>query len=430
MRKMQESTNYSFTCRVCKAPVAVGPEHRSHQFWIARCPQCGLTVEQRLPAIQKKIIYLDQFVLSNILAGKQDRWNNVYKQLQLLSYLQVIACPYSEIHQDESVVAEYSRDSLKKLYRHLSDGLKFASVDWIEHVQLRRSLNQFLGVDEEADNNGYEEFCNQDPNRWTLDMQVYADFPTNQYSVDCINARKKVIQMSLETEAEQWRKKEGHTYEADVRREAVEHGRLMLSVYHELDGERQKLESELSPELAAIYHHFTGGNVFNPEIPPSNKPYARIIHYLGCEVLKIRPNETDPIAIVEQFLASEQATKDTPYLAIMSRLRARIIQQARNPRGARKPKASDDNDIALISHFAPYCDAMVVDNHFRAVATQAGVARDFDVRFFSPKCLSSFAEYLDDCLQTISQPHRRAIKQVIPNVSMLPFLATEPVALS
>ena len=423
METMKKSATHTFACRNCKAPVTVGPEHRNYQFWIAPCPQCGLRVEERLPAIQKKIIYLDQFVLSNIIAQKQKRWEQIYNRLRLLSYLQVVACPYSEIHQDESLVAEHTRDDLKVLYRELSDGLGFQSTNWIEQVQLRRSIRRFLEQPCD-DNDRYTEAFKADPNRWTLDSQVYADFPTNQHFVDRMNVRKELLQDALDAEVEEWRKENGRKLDQDAKREAVELGCSMMSVYREFDEDQQRLESMMPNGLSDVYRHFTGGGQFNPDVPPSTKPFALLVHMLAGQVHKARPDEADPVAVVEHFLASDETIKNTPFLSIMSRLRAGIIGQARNPKGARSPKASDENDIAFIAHFAPYCDAMLVDNHFRGLSAQTGVERDHGVAIFSPKTLDAFTDYLDDLLNNIPQQQRLAIKQVIPGVSMFPFLAT------
>lgn len=423
METIQKGATHTFACRSCKSPIEVGPEHRTYQFWTARCPNCGLQVEERLPAIQKKIIYLDQFVLSNIIAGKQERWEQIYNRLRLLSYLQVVACPYSEIHQDESLVAEHTRDDLKALYRKMSDGLSFQSTDWIQQVQLRRSIRQFL--EQPCDDDGrYSDCFKADPNRWTLDSQVYADFSTNRHFVDRMNLRKELLQDALDTEAEEWRKENGRKLEQDAKREAVELGRSMMSVYREFDEDQQRLESMMPDGLSDVYRHFTGGGKFNPDIPPSTKPFALLVHMLAGEVHKARPGEADPVAVVEHFLASDEAIKNTPFLSIMSRLRAGIIGQVRNPKGARSPKASDENDIAFIAHFAPYCDAMIVDNHFRGLASQVGVERDHGVAIYSPKTLDAFIIYLDELLHTIPHKQRLAITHVIPGVSRFPFLST------
>lgn len=142
----QNDGTFTFACRHCKSQIRVGPQHRTYQFFTARCGNCGLRVEHELPSIRKKIIYLDQFLLSNILAKKEDRWQEVHKRLQWLIYLQVVACPYSDIHHDESLVAEHSHSQLKDLcqgleyyFYHYTSIRKHTSLDRQTPAEVYRS---------------------------------------------------------------------------------------------------------------------------------------------------------------------------------------------------------------------------------------------------------------------------------------------------
>lgn len=425
MESVKPEITHTFTCRVCKLPVSVGPNHRSCQFWVAHCENCGVLVKERLPAITKKIIYLDQFVLSHILAEKEQRWQQVYERLRLLNYLQVIVCPYSEIHEDESLAAEQSRAELKELYRELSHGVRFASIDSIQQTQLLRSLQKFL--DQKEDERRYSDFCDEDPNRWELDSQVYADFPTSPHSVSGLQGDKEHLQQVLDTEAELWRQEDGRKFKDDARREALEYGRALMTVYRELDEDHRQVQSMLPEALADVYRQCTGAGRFDPNIPPSTKPGALLVHEMVCEVRKVRPDETDPAAIVEEFLCSDEVIERTPFLVILSRLWAGVTVDSRNPTGQRNPDASDQNDIRCIAHFAQYCDAMVVDNYFRGLATQGNVrvGKDFKVELFSPWSLRKFEDYLDELLHNMPQDHRMAVKKVMPHLSQLPILDTD-----
>lgn len=427
MESVKPEATHTLTCRVCKSPVGVGPTNRSYQYWIARCENCGLRVEESLPPIKKKIIYLDQFVLSHILADKDPRWQQVYKRLQLLSYLHVIVCPFSEIHIAESLVAVHSRDKLKELYRELSHGVRFAFIDSIEQAQLHRTLGRFL-FDQYEEEINYTEFCNKDPNRWELDLQVYADFPIKSDHVASLQARKEQLQQALDSEAESWRLDE-RKFKDDARREALKYVRSLMSDYHEFDAVEQQLESMLPEPLANVYRQSTRAGKFDPYRPPSTKPGAMLVHSMVCRVHRARPDELNPVSIVEDFLLSDHAINQTPFLAIMSRLWAGVAAHSRNPTGQRDPMANDKNDILSIAHFAWYCDAMVVDNYFRGLATQGniGIEKDFRVKLFSPKTLPQFIEFLDELLHNIPQDHRLAIKKVMPHLAQSPILNTDQV---
>src|SRR5579859_3877723 len=101
------------TCPSCGHPdygvlsACVGPDnvHR-------RCRQCWRTDVLPLPPIQKKIIYLDQFAISNLMLvrAKTEKpvlqfWHKLYEKLLHLSRLQLIVCPASAAHPLESTLA-------------------------------------------------------------------------------------------------------------------------------------------------------------------------------------------------------------------------------------------------------------------------------------------------------------------------------------
>lgn len=429
MDQYQQDGTFTFGCRRCKSPIAVGPQHRSYQFYLVRCGNCGLRVEHRLPAIRKKIIYLDQNVLSHILSGRDQRWQEVYQRLKWLTYLQVVTCPFSDIHREESLLADHSRDQLKSLYRELSDGNEFLSPFDIEQNQLLRSIRCYLGQQSDKpskeDERYYREFCEKDPNCWTLDDRVYADFPTDLQAVAQMQQRKNEFQSDLAAVANNWKDEDGRRFGEDVEREALAYGRSMMEIYRELADASKKLEAMMPNEIAHVYRQCRGGDKFDPNTPPGLQPGVRLVHWLAREVYMARPEEPDPASVVEEFFQSGDAKK-TPFNDISSHLWAGVAQQARI-KTPRLPDGNDKNDISAISHYAPYCDAMIVDNFFRGLASQKNidVAGRFGVKLFSARTLPAFIAYLDDLLANIPLNHRKAVKAVIPHVSRLPILKSD-----
>lgn len=199
----------------------------------------------------------------------------------------------------------------------------------------------------------------------------------------------------------------------------------MMEIYRELADTGKKLEATMPAESAAVYRQCTGGGKFDPNTPPGVQPGVRLVHWLAREVYMARPDEADPASVVEVFFQSDDA-KNTAFNDIASHLWAGVAQQTRT-KSPRLPDGNDKNDISAISHYAPYCDAMIVDNFFRGLASQGhiDVPGRFDVKLFSARTLPAFIAYLDDLLTNISLDHRKAVKAVIPHVSRLPMLNTD-----
>lgn len=98
------------------------------------CIKCGHEKGFSFPSIKKKIIYLDQFVISNLIKLldkshpshariKADSfWTDLFTKLELASKSQAIVCPDSFYHKDESLVGSIDFKLMKRLYEHFSSG--------------------------------------------------------------------------------------------------------------------------------------------------------------------------------------------------------------------------------------------------------------------------------------------------------------------
>jgi hypothetical protein len=112
-----------------------------------RCRDCWHKQFYHLPELRKRIIYLDQFVVSNLMKlenpevngheriVKEPFWVELRDLLFQLRELQMICCPDSESHQTESRIAQYDKE-LKKTYEALSGGIKFERFNGIKSQQI------------------------------------------------------------------------------------------------------------------------------------------------------------------------------------------------------------------------------------------------------------------------------------------------------
>jgi hypothetical protein len=93
-----------------------------------RCRECFYPkgdepyVRYPLPKLKKKIIYIDQFAISNMMKALNPEtkaykkgtikkfWLTLFEKLDKLSKLQLIVCPYSESHRYESLAAPFYND--------------------------------------------------------------------------------------------------------------------------------------------------------------------------------------------------------------------------------------------------------------------------------------------------------------------------------
>src|SRR5277367_5633765 len=101
-----------------------------------RCRECFHRADFPLPALKKKIVYIDQFAFSNIMkvldpnvkgherATADPFWRRLFETLSVVCHIQMVACPDSREHQHESLTSPFYK-ALKTTYEHFSGGVSF-----------------------------------------------------------------------------------------------------------------------------------------------------------------------------------------------------------------------------------------------------------------------------------------------------------------
>ena len=361
-----------------------------------RCSACGQDEFQPLPPFPKKVVYLDQCAISSIVKAKDPFWVQLNDRLKLLIDLQLIACPYSRCHREESMLSERWRDKLQVLYKKLAGEDRFCSPDKIEFTQLRRALLSYLGHPEPArETDRWKDYCAEDPHRFAGDMLVYCHFSANEAVVSSVRQRKRAIHAELEDASDYW-KKNPQGFKDSVAKEQSDYGRNLIKAYRQLTAAQTAIENMLSGELLEAYRSVVRPGKFDPRTSPGTQPGIELVHSLACEVLHLQRDEADPLDAVDKFFKSEQV-RSVPFLDIQSSPVATIAQQTQSITKSRKPKPSDWYDVQAISCYAPYCDVMFLDNEFRILATQGNVdvPGRYGVRLFSEANREAFRAYLD-----------------------------------
>src|SRR5690606_11951664 len=114
----------------------------NRRSYVRRCNKCMHSESYKLPDIEKKVIYLDQMAISNMMnsirpstdpkiqAKINSNWRTMFEKLDRLVKLQLIICPHSSVHEDESIVTPVFKD-LKQMYEHLGNGTEFYDIGTI-----------------------------------------------------------------------------------------------------------------------------------------------------------------------------------------------------------------------------------------------------------------------------------------------------------
>lgn len=351
-----------------------------------RCKKCGHTEVKNLPPITKKIIYIDQFALSKMVKNKDEPfWAELHDRLTRLSANEIITCPYSPIHIEESEYDYKLRDALKAMYRRIAGDDQFRRPQDVEQRQLARSLRAYIGCTKSKPTYiRIDDAFEKSPHRWSEVLNIYADMGYSEELIDGLRRDKESAHSSMQSLCDRWR---ASPVEFDAQVEA---------------------EAAAFQTHVAAYRQLSGGNL-NNFCRFSSPIVLDVVDWLAHTVLMIDPDETDPVSILEGFAASQQL-RETPWMYLNCRIWAKIAELVCNPKGPRKPRLGDRYDADVLASYAPYCDAMFIDGGFREIAidSRIGCEKRFGVKIFSEQVRDSFVTYLDELERNTPNAHWEA----------------------
>src|SRR5258708_20523627 len=166
---MQKSTDgpFRFDPRdLISGPFIICPQCSQQSFGVSyirgteyarRCKrtECWHTETFPLWPLEKKIVYIDQFAISNMMKALNPSvkghertklepiWLDLFETLDHICKLQLVVCPDSEEHLKESLLSRFN-EPLKRIYELLSDGVSFQRAEKIEQIQIGELAQQWI----------------------------------------------------------------------------------------------------------------------------------------------------------------------------------------------------------------------------------------------------------------------------------------------
>ena len=152
-----------WNCPFCHAEAVFGVLSVGGHSYTRRCKNCWEICYFELPPLQPRVLYLDQFFLSNVVKtldpatepSRRQRvdplgfYRNAFEKIHRLCKLQLLVCPYSPVHYHESIVSNDHFSKLKRLYEMLSNGASFKGPDRIRNAQILSFARKWAGLSSE-----------------------------------------------------------------------------------------------------------------------------------------------------------------------------------------------------------------------------------------------------------------------------------------
>ena len=369
-------TGPSQACPQCGQP-QLGTLSIRDNVHARRCRKCSYHQEERLPRLAKKLIYLDQMVVSEIAKKldpvwreekrrTDDFWLEAFDQIDRLVKLQLIVCPYSPIHRVESSLREPFEPVLRRLYKHLASGVSLRFPHEVLMLQLYEAFDaSYENRPPDWNRVTRDDVVRSRLDRWSERLLITVDMGHSPGEVDGRRASRARAHAGLKKLWEGWASEDQMSFDDFFQRER-----------------RGFADS--------AFQSFADPSRIIPGWP------VRLVSWVMSRFADKGVPQEDQLRKARSFLYSEPALS-APENHLGALLFAGLAWQAN--RGGRKsvPNQGTPNDIKFISAYLPYCDAMFIDKEFAHLLRQEPLAtavRRYPAQIFSAGSRTHFLEYL------------------------------------
>ena len=389
----------------------------SRDSYMRRCRDCWHKQDYRLPRLKKKIIYLDQFVISDLVKLKNPTtsaqakladdpfWQELYDLIFQLRHLQMICCPDSWSHQEESRLSNMNAD-LKEMYERLSGGNSFEQFDGIKAKQIGELARAWSEGSEPQFNFDPRSVLSKDPDEWN--ERFYITFQDNPFVTESgIRQTRQAHHANIaRLFANVWAK-EVHDFDYWYDLERTDYQRAIArSVVQNLQ-ERQEVIASIDPQKQMSMEAL---NRFLPS-------FAEGLLTNIMDIMRF-PREGGVRLLEEQAKLLESFSKanrisEAPFLKLQAMMYAVIAMRA--SAGQREPPDEGmTTDIDNVAHLLPYCDAMFMDKECRALMLNVPmrVRTDDAKKLYSMQIKDEFLAFLREIRDSITVDHVQAIREV------------------
>lgn len=340
LAELQTALKEPGQCRRCRESTVI-PSHTWQGSLLLRCTRCDASEWIDLPKPHKKLVYLDNGVISNIASARQrgesdDPYTALADVLQEATAEQVVAVGHSPIAR-----AEYEARTDPGFHCSREQDYRVGAVHLrhpleIQDAQVLRSFTLSLDSGEVHPDLhiNLEDAYRDDPHRWTDFVSIHLNWRTpaawradEAATIDEVHRGYLAVQQAYVRDA--------LTVDEVERIELTSYGRAI----HEA-GLRA---------ATRIAHGLVDGDDL---VGAFDTTYSTLVQTAFART----QNWGWAHAAVHRFLRSE-----APAACTYARLNARLLAHLLVGAPDRRLRRSDRNDVEQIAAYAPYFDVMVVD---------------------------------------------------------------------
>jgi hypothetical protein len=374
-----------------------------------RCRHCLHMMDFTLPDLKKKVIYIDQFAISNIMkvlnpdakgherTAAEPFWRELYEVLDVVCHLQLAVCPDSKEHDYESLTWAEFYQPLKNTYEHFSGGVTFQHSESVKSHQIASAASAFVRNEAPRFDFDPQRITHGHLHGWQDRIRISVDGHLPG-TLEILRKSRKQIFADLGEVFEQWCR-EKKTFAEVFEQERSSYGPFVL---------RQHVRSQQK-----LFQSFFTHTVDLDSLMCAESHIIAIVEF----ALRDHTTPEKLAERVKEFLFS-QYMKEVPFNVIASSMFASLATKAAAGQ-KQPPNQGTSNDITIVSTLLPYCDAMFIDNKCKALLQDMpkNFKLPYQCQVFSPNTGTEFLAYLKSIRDSASAEHLTQVKELYgPNV--------------
>jgi hypothetical protein len=380
----------------------------SGNTYTKRCGECIYTQDFVLIPVEKKAIYLDQFVISNLMMSINKKLNKdvdewylkLFNKLEYAVKGQIIICPYSDIHESESTPFHFQ--DMKRMYEHFAHGIKLSGKHSIKMSQTFTCFKAWKdGKDPEYDLS-IDSILQGKKNEWQDTIIITIDKTVDEVEIIKYKEYLDGVYEGLLEYVDKWRaRKESYntfyTEESNATGVGIvqTHSEYMTTYAMRYLGKNKKMDINDYLELGFMQ-------------PVDSFIYLQLEKQTGEEDVK------KSAQILDDFLFSE-TFKNMPYNQISSSLWANIRHQYSIGQRVKPVTRGIFNDVDMLALYLPYLDTMIIDKDMHNVVKyneSRSIMEKYFNKVFSLVNKDEFFEYIDSLIKNTPAHHFKTLEFV------------------
>ena len=366
-----------------------------------RCSRCGYRVDEALAEVNKKVIYIDQFVFSELFklkAGtrREDKltpfWKEVDALLHRVVHLQQAVLPHSNIHHAETVVSAWPRE-LREAYEAMGGDMRFTDTSDVQMREITEFASAYFEQRDPSLSFDVDDILEGQRNKWLPNIRVVVGMDYSQFAAGT-RQRRESSGISVNRLMDGWRA-QGFGFDEVL---SIESNAYYDSRIEALKAWRENYErAEAAGDIMAIMNQ-------------SMSHICRELQMLEHLFRKAGIPECSHDIARNSFWQWERNT-EMPFGRILAYIFAALAGQVKAGR-KKGVSAGFMNDVEAISAYAPFVDAMFIDKECALLLTQGRPAKElsYRARIFSLTNREEFLDYLRELEAQANEEIRRHAK--------------------